>query len=633
MPLEQSSRQALVRQRMTAGAIPSDARPLRVSVGGTTLEFLLQGGTPLRVYTYLLPVAPSELKAHFSIAPLNHDQPNDQRALGVLLMDTQVRLLGTQLPGAAALALLGVPLTLLGAALGWGMGSLRRPALLLITLIIALFYRADRYGVLPITIAINGGLLMVTAIGYLCRRLTQAPDNSVSSLLLWCLAAVIGPWIYVASELGPNLGRQWIGQPLLARFLLSLPVIAATLYLWRPAPRRMQLALAGLALGGALGWGLFNLRFELSNFATDFSAYYYGAQRALNRQPLYELDHLREGPFAITYKYHPFFLAFVLPLALAPIDTAIMLWRSLGVILLIASAAMIIATQPQALRWRLRLLALVIGTNLAPIGQTLRLGQTDPLILFGIVAALISFRRANWLSACIWGVLGLIKIYPLFLLLPTLLQRAWRQLALVASVVIIGGIASLAFGWENQQIYWRAVVPLLGERNGSLANQSLYGMIVRVLNPEIIRDSQARMATPAANGPFLALAAATFGITLWLILRRRLWQSPWEAASLLICTMLLIMPVSWDQYETLLLLPLLLGAAHTLREPQQPARLLVAAYALLAFGMIKNLWQGTTEPATFWLLFAAYRTLGLALLWGWWAWYGCAATQQEQGAL
>ncbi len=633
LPLEQPASQALLRQQMTAGATPATARLFTVSAGATTLAFRLHGGTPLRIYTYLLPVSANELRARFSIAPMSADQPTDQRTLGVLLMDTQVRLLDTQpFPVVPVLALVGVPLTLLLVALGWGIGPLRHPLVLLVTLALALFVAADRYTVLPTSLALNGGLLMIAALGYLCRRLAQTAASALSSVLLWSLAAVIGPCTYLAAGLVSNLGRQWLEQPQLAIFLLSLPVIAASLSLWGSARRWLRFALVGLALSGALGWGLLNLRFELSNFALDFSAYYSGAQRVLNSQPLYELARLYEGAFTVTYKYHPFFLAFVLPLALLPFETATLLWRSLGVSLLGASAALIIATQPAALRGRLLVLALVLGTNFAPLGQTLRLGQTDPLILFGIVAALFSVRRCPWLSAGLWGSLGLIKIYPLFLLLPALLQRAWRWLFLVAGMLILGEVASLAFGWANQVTYWRTVVPLLGERNGSLANQGLYGLIVRLLNPVIVRDTQAMLATPAANLPFFGLVAVVFASTLWLILRRRLWHTPWQTASLLICTMLLMIPVSWDHYQTLLLLPLLLGVAHTLREPRQPPLLLLGAYALLAFGMIKNLWQGATEPTSFGLLFASYRTLGLLLLWGWWASAAFAAQAAEPAA-
>ncbi|NTV65175.1 MAG: hypothetical protein HGA65_16825, partial [Oscillochloris sp.] len=162
---------------------------------------------------------------------------------------------------------------------------------------------------------------------------------------------------------------------------------------------------------------------------------------------------------------------------------------------------------------------------------------------------------------------------------------------------------------------------LLGARNGSLANQALYGLIVRSINPAIVGDSQATIPTPAANAPFLLLVALIVGLSAWLVWRRHLWRMPWEATSLLICTLLLIMPVSWDQYQTLLLLPLLVGAAHTMRAAERPSLLLMAAYALLAFGMIKNLWQGDTPLTTFGLLFMAYRTLGLGLLWGWWLRY------------
>ncbi|NTV62593.1 MAG: DUF2029 domain-containing protein, partial [Oscillochloris sp.] len=417
LPLARAGRAALVHQRMAAGATPSDTRPIMVNAGDFRLRFMVRGGTPLRTYHYLLPTHSPVLNAWFQVAPLDYENPSDRRALGVVLADTQVQILGgSGLPGPAALALLALPVPLLLAGWGLGLGAWRRPALLLIALSVALFFRADPSAVLPLTLPLNGGLLVVAALGALCRRLLAAvgPGNASSgSLLLWGLAAVIGPWTYIGAGLWRNLGRQWAGQALLVELLLGLPVLAVALYLWLPALRRQSALLAGLALAGVLSWGLLNLRFELSNVATDFSAYYYGARRMLNGEPLYELARLREGPFAITYKYHPFFLTFVLPVMLFPLDVAIAAWRGAGLIWIVAAIAIIIAAQPVDLRRRLALIGLVIATNLAPIGQTLRLGQADPLILIGVVLGVALMRRYSWLSAAIWGMLGVIKIYPL----------------------------------------------------------------------------------------------------------------------------------------------------------------------------------------------------------------------------
>lgn len=620
LPLELAAHAVLVRQRITAGATREAARPIQVRTATTTLSFVLQGGTPLRTYTYLLPATPSELAATFSIDPIAPDSSHDQRKLGALLTDTQVRLLASsRWPAPPLLALAGMPLILLLVLRGWGVGRWRPLVLLLLVLILTYFYRIDRYTVTSTITALAAGLLLVATLGYLCRQLARQAPDGVSSILIWSLAAVIGPWTYIAAGLWSHMGRLWIVRPTLTVALLGLPVVAALIAIWAPLPRRLRPALGGLALAGVLGWGLANLYLEMTYFAIDFSAYYDGMQRVFAGQPLYQLDVLRETPFFATYKYHPFFLIFVLPFALVPMDLAIILWRSLGAIMLIASIAIMIAAQPPVLRRRLILLAIIIGTNLAPLGQTIRLGQTDPLILFSIVLALVSYQRAGWLSAGLWGMLGLIKVYPLFLLIPALIQHAWRWLILIGLMLVLGSIVALGFGWENQQIYWRTVVPLLGERNGRMTNQSLYALVLRLVNPDIVRDPTGLINTPAVNLPFLGLAAAIFAGTGWLLWRRRSTASAWQSMSLLICTMLLIMPVSWDHYETLLLIPLLCGIAHTLGEPERPLLWLLAAYALLAFGIIKNLWHGVTEPTAYRMLFTSYRTLGLMLLWGWWA--------------
>src|SRR5258706_6645980 len=55
VPFEQVTPSVIVRQRLTAGPTPADARPLSIQSAGSATTFRLEGGVPARVYRYLLP--------------------------------------------------------------------------------------------------------------------------------------------------------------------------------------------------------------------------------------------------------------------------------------------------------------------------------------------------------------------------------------------------------------------------------------------------------------------------------------------------------------------------------------------------------------------------------------------------
>ncbi|WP_129675005.1 glycosyltransferase family 87 protein [Candidatus Chloroploca sp. Khr17] len=621
-PLEWATRQVLITQEMSAGPTADMMRLLQVSTRDITFDFMIQGGLPLRTYSYLLPSNSSSLDINFNILPIDHDFPNDQRSLGLILIGTDIKPMTTShIPSLSVLSFFTIPFALFLVCLHWRGRYWPAPLLFAILLVIAFFYAQDRYLVLPSTIALNCGLLTIALFSYLCRRLLQLATarDWICYTLLFALATVIVPWIYIATGLTLNLSRQWLGQSIFIGTLLGLPVLSCIIYLWFAPNRTVQLALVGLSLIAVLTWGLLNLNLALSRVALDFPAYYNGAQRVLLGQPLYELERLRNETFSVTYKYHPLFLIFIFPIAFTSLDTAITLWRSLGIALIIASTIIVVINQPRTYWWPLALPALIVATNLAPVWETLRFGQIDALLLFGIVAASATFYRSPWLSATIWAILGLVKIYPLFLLLDVFLQRTWRWLFSVGLMLLLGIGLSLLLAPVNELTFWQDVVPLLGERNGRLANQSIYGLIVRLLDPNLIFEAGAMPNNAIANLLFLALVLPIFGLTLW-----RLYVYPmplWDSMSLLVCTNLLIMPVSWDHYQTILVVPLIVALARLLKNPNMHGFLFVAAYAMLTFGTTKNLWLSVVEPNSFWISFAAYRTLGLFLLWLWWLRY------------
>ncbi|HMQ35261.1 MAG TPA: glycosyltransferase family 87 protein, partial [Chloroflexaceae bacterium] len=243
-----------------------------------------------------------------------------------------------------------------------------------------------------------------------------------------------------------------------------------------------------------------------------------------------------------------------------------------------------------------------------------------------------------WLAGPLWSLMALVKVYPAALALPELLRGRWRLVGAgavgAAAVVLLSGAL---LGWGQEAAFWREVVPSLGARTTRLSNQSLYGLIGRTLDPGSIDSDNRATELPLAAALHAPLALLALGATGWAVWRRRGvagFEARLATASAVTCAVLLAIPVSWDHYQALLLLPLLAACAVVLREPGRGPWLL-GALTLLAFGTYKHVQNGLIDSDVV-LLLASYRTLGLALLWAWWLrllWEQAAGQTDHDGTI
>lgn len=142
-------------------------------------------------------------------------------------------------------------------------------------------------------------------------------------------------------------------------------------------------------------------------------------------------------------------------------------------------------------------------------------------------------------------------------------------------------------------------------------------MLARLIEPA---SYSGKVAVPAAGLPALILGGGLYALAALLIWRRRatLGAQLWQALGLMICTILLVIPVAWDHYHALLLLPLIVSLG-ALGRPGDDAPLWLGAYSLLIFGVSRDIWPAGGEPGALALSFASYRAVGVFLLWAWFA--------------
>ncbi|NTU79921.1 MAG: DUF2029 domain-containing protein [Chloroflexales bacterium] len=625
VPLELAAPAITVSHRLSAGPDMRATRALTITSAGITTRFALSGGTPARIYSYLLPTNGQVLAADYAIAPLPQTGSGEQRDLGFVVYATPKALFrtmhGSAWPALPLLAIvLIVPLSLLVMQL-WGLRRYRRrSAGLLAALLIALYLLRPAATLIP-SLAMGRGLLVLLICGGI-GRLVLRRRSPYSLLLALCIATVTVPLIYAGNGLWLNLGAQWSSLRAVLLTLLVIPP-AVGLAMSHPAAGRYAPWGAGLAVISVCAFGAWNLWEALTARPYDFTLYWEAAQRLRQGLPIYEVGRLTQAPFDV-YKYHPVFLAFILPLSSWPLATSALLWKAVNLVAMIAGGIIILQ------RYRHKgllpgIIFVVLLLNLSPITQSLRLGQIDGLLLLGLALVLGgSGERSPWLNGALWGLMSIIKVYPAMLALPDLLKYRRRLVRFgglsIAGIVVFSGARS---GWAQEYTFWQAVVPSLGARTTRLSNQSLYGLIGRTLYPASIASGNQATQLPLASGLHALLAAFILGVTCWLVWRQQCRQDSPEAnlgaMSVLICAVLLSIPVSWDHYQAMLVLPLLAASMVVLQHNVQ-GPWLHGAYTLLAFGTYKQVQNGLIDGEVV-LFLASYRTIGLLLLWGWWVWW------------
>ncbi|WP_129675008.1 glycosyltransferase family 87 protein [Candidatus Chloroploca sp. Khr17] len=606
IPVHWYTPHVMVRQMLSAG---SEARPLTLDSPGGPIIFMLAAGQ-VRTYHYLMPVSSGWVTAAYQIEDVG-PLTGDPRALGFIVQSSEVVYLAGPLfwPSPALIMLALTPSLLIGVVWVWSSGGWRWFFFLGLLGVLLLSYVADGVALLIVAPSLVLGLVWVGLLGWLygklCREGLTVWPNLVLGLSLGFTAVPLLLVLIGADGILPN---AW---PLL---LVPFVMVLGSML---PASLPYRGILAMLAGACVLLWaGLYGYTDAFLRMPSDFQAYYDAAQRLRAGLPLYELDQLAANAFATTYKYPPLTALLLLPLSLLSLTAASNVWRLLLVGAAVGSMGMLHATHPPKRRRMLMLIALALLVLLSPISRSLRFGQPELLILLGAVIATYLFLRGyHWLSALLWALLGLVKIYPILLTLPLIIvgRRRW-VLMLVVCTIGWSLLSLVVTGWDL--IFWLELFPTLGARDGRLSNLALSGVLTRIIEPAAYRGN---IAVSAAGLPVLISSGMLALATLGLLWQRRaaLAQHIWLAFSLMICTVLLIIPVAWDHYHAMLLVPLIVSLGW-LGDPGDHALLWFGAYSLIIFGVARDIWpteRALLDPLTMFL--RSYRVIGLGLLWFW----------------
>ncbi len=274
----------------------------------------------------------------------------------------------------------------------------------------------------------------------------------------------------------------------------------------------------------------------------------------------------RPGASSLFYMYPPPAALLFAPFGLLDFPAAFAVFQLLSHALLWGFWAVWIRRWPEAERREKGLAALVVILLFYPLYLSLRLGQSEPLILFCMAAGLHGLSKGRLLAGGLLLALAVwLKLFLGLLLVHLLLRRRYRDLAsCLFWLALLFAAGGLVVPWEAQAPYWARLSAPLGIE-AFYDNQSASGFAHRWLTSSPYATGWIHSPRAAAVLQ-VALSVVFLGGYARAALRARGEEHSGRLLALCLVTALLVAPHADTHHQALLLvgflsLPLTLGAA------------------------------------------------------------------------
>ena len=300
------------------------------------------------------------------------------------------------------------------------------------------------------------------------------------------------------------------------------------------------------------------------NVQLDFSCYYVWAvamRRGLNPYQI-DLTSLAQslrvviGP-EIRATYAPTFILLFEPLTRVAPWTAYWIWSGLSVILLLLSVGLLIAPRLQLFK-PAALITFAAAILYRPVQVHFEFLQAQILVLFLLIMMFRSLRADDDDAAGLYlAFAGLLKAYPLFMLLYLVCMRRWRAVASTLIALTAGFVITAAIIGPRAFWFFTAATSRLLPTSG-------YLMLPKVGVAGTVLREFARFSSDPRPGIVISEWALTgllqlviLAMTTYTTLKSREDDNKSEYAfGLCIAAMVLLVPNAWPHYMVLLLLPL-----------------------------------------------------------------------------
>ena len=340
---------------------------------------------------------------------------------------------------------------------------------------------------------------------------------------------------------------------------------------------------------------------EVADDAADFPNYYFGGERWLDGEPIYDplTDEVR-GLFGIggydTYPADPPpTIVLFSPFSIFGYEAAWWIWQVVSLGLVVASVVIVAKEVGYSAP-----VAAVIGAAAlltSPVRFLLVRNHMESLLLFlGVIGWLGLRRGMGTRAAAWWGVAAGLKLFPGMWLVGMLDRRRSRAaltgLGVALGLVVAGG---LAIGLDNVEAFVTEVIPESRRWYGVLGNYSLVSV------------------GSALVAPWLGWVLTA--VALVVLLPRYLGRPSGPDRTLVLGTALalLVSPLSWLNYLVLAIPALLVLSKNLDLRGRAADRIMLAALvvALLAWGPVTTDSELVSELVSF---VPTYAMLGLFLI-------------------
>ena len=419
------------------------------------------------------------------------------------------------------------------------------------------------------------------------------------------------------------------------------------------------------ALLGGTAFAYWGIVLPVRAVGYDFTGPYEAAWALYHHAPLQVYDvpaqrvfndtllHLPQGPS--DFRWTPPTAALLVPLGGLPYWTARYIWLAISEGALAFAVAMLgrliyqsvsgkSAALAMAPRPRFAMTVLFCAVALSqPVTDSLRLGQSTPLLLLGMVAFTygeVTDRPVLTGAGLALAILD--KLFPVALLVWLVWRGRYRAAGATLLFIAVLVVVTLPVtGWQMYANFFAALRTYQNQPNAGPVNLSLYHAVIVVM-AAIVRPGQPEPVSGIIQMASLLICVATFGVFLlnqgvpplinrfrparrivkWLRRQEARDEGMFFGSSWAICSMLILEPIVWVYYYLLLLVPFVWLLSASMRADRLPLRTTVAGFAgfgLACLPLVVDPRIATPMSVAF-VTGIAVRPAGLLLLWGalWW---------------
>jgi len=384
-----------------------------------------------------------------------------------------------------------------------------------------------------------------------------------------------------------------------------------------PRFRGLLVAGAGIPILALYIWQAVIQPLRFSGYFGDFQeSYMRAAARLASGQDPFDLCQTvgclePTGPQYVT----PLPLAWLLQPAVH-VDSQVL---SIGVVLLLnASLVVFLVCMLRALHvddWQLGALLVIAAIAFEPVTGNIAEGQINLVLLALSGVWLLGWNADRWWAGVALGVAVALKLIQAPMGLLVLWGRRWSMLA-AAAVAGLGLWLVAAPQYLLEYLF--KVLPAISQGTGFFENHSPGGTVARLIDPTTFLGPT-RGAPMSARIITTALALAALGVTFWVLGRPRADRTgrTLEAAAA-VAVGPLVASYSWGTHLVLLLLPMLVLIAWSLRRRDWTVLGLVAAGWLLigpGHKLFQNLMVSGYANLTVLRLMAEFGVVGITSIW------------------